>query len=395
MLSIADAALRIQALIARVPTEVVALAEADGRILATPIVAGRPLPGFDNSAMDGFAVRAADVPGTLPVVAAIAAGARAPAPLPPGAAVRIMTGAPLPPGADAIVMFEDARDHGATVELPAAPAGDHVRRQGEDVAVGDLVVAAGTLLGSGEVTVAAALGCATVTVARRPRVAILATGDELRAIDAALAPGELVDSSSYGLRAAVRAAGGAPDYLGVVGDDRDATTAAIARALAADVVITTGGVSVGDHDHVRAALTDAGVTLDFWKVAMRPGKPLAVGQAGATMVFALPGNPVSSWVGFELFVRPALLAMQGAQVTTRPRAPVVLPDGYRKPAGRAHVIRVALVRDGARLIARPHPKQGSAMQSSLVGCDALVEIAAELTEVAPGDTAPAWLVRPV
>ena len=392
MQSIADATARIQALIARVPAETVALDDADGRVLAVPIVAARPLPGFDHSAMDGFAVRAADLPATLPVVGAVAAGARAPTALAAGTAVRIMTGAPMPPGADAVVMFEDARDDGATVTLPATARGSHVRCVGEDVAIGDVVIAAGTRLGAGELTVAAALGCATVAVARRPRVAILATGDELRPITAALGPGEVVDSSGYGMRAAVRAAGGVPDYLGVVVDDRAATAAAIERALAADVVITTGGVSAGDHDHVRGALVDAGVTLDFWKVALRPGKPLAVGQRGATTVFALPGNPVSSWSSFELFVRPALLAMQGAQATTRPRAPVVLVDGYRKAAGRAHVLRASVVRDGATLVATPHPRQGSGMQSSLVGVDALVEIAAEVTVVEPGATALAWLL---
>lgn len=392
MQSIAEASARIQALIARLPAEDVALDEADGRILAGPIVAARALPGFDHAAMDGFAVRAAELPATVPVVGAVAAGARAPAALGAGTAVRIMTGAPLPPGADAVVMFEDARDAGATVELPVTAVGSHVRRVGEDVAIGDEVIAAGTRLGPGELTVAAALGCATVAVARRPRVAILATGDELRPVGATLGLGEVVDSSAYGLRAAVRAAGGAPEYLGVIVDDRAATAAAIARALAADVVLTTGGVSAGDHDHVRGALGDAGVTLDFWKVALRPGKPLAVGRRGATTVFALPGNPVSSWSSFELFVRPALLAMQGARVTTRPRAPVVLVDGYRKAAGRAHVLRAAVVRHGAVLVATPHPRQGSGMQSSLVGVDALVEIAAEVTDVAPGGVVPAWLL---
>jgi molybdopterin molybdotransferase len=392
VLSIHDASERIQAVIGRLPGEPVPLEDADGRILATPIVAARALPGFANSAMDGFAVRAADLPGTLPVVGAIAAGARIPPELQPGTAVRIMTGAPVPPGADTIVMFEDATTDGARVTLPAARRGDHVRAIGEDVAIGDAAVAAGVALRAGELTVAAALGHATVTVARRPRVAILSTGDELVTVDAALAPGQLVDSSSYGLAAAVRAAGGEPRRLGIVADDRAATIAAIAAALTADVVITTGGVSAGDHDHVRDALAAAGVTLDFWKVAMKPGKPFAFGRTATAAVFALPGNPVSSFTAFELFVRPALLAMQGATRTMRPRAPVVLLDGFRKPAGRAHVLRAAIARDGARLIATPHAKQGSAMQSSLVGCDALVEIAADVTEVAPGATAPAWLL---
>ncbi len=393
MLSIAAAAARILETVGRTGDEVVALADAAGRIAAASIVAGRPLPGFTNAAMDGFAARAAELPAVLPVVGMVAAGPGTPAPLAPGTAVRIMTGAPVPAGADCVVMFEDADDRGAMVGLPATRAGTHVRLAGEDLAVGAPAIVAGTRLGPGELTVAAALGCATVRVARRPRVAILATGDELRPIEAELGPGELVDSSAYGLAAAVRAAGGEPEYLGVVADEPDAVTAAIARALAADVVVTTGGVSAGDRDHVRAALAACGVTLDFWKVAMKPGKPLAVGRAGATTVFALPGNPVSSWSSFELFVRPALLAMMGARVVTRPRAPVVLPEGYRKPAGRAHVVRAAVERDGARLLAHPHPRQGSGMMSSLLGVDALIEIAAEVTEVAPGEAAPAWLLE--
>jgi molybdopterin molybdotransferase len=392
MQSIEQASARILELVTPLAAQRVALDDADGRYLAADVIATRSLPGFDNSAMDGFAIRAHDVPATLPVVAAIAAGATMPAPLPSASAVRIMTGAPLPPGADTVVIFEDAHDHGATVDLPAAALGDNVRRVGEDVANGDRVIAAGHRLGPGELTVLAALGCAQVPVGGRPRVALIATGDELRAIDATLAPGQLVDSSAYGLRAAIRAAGGEPDYLGIVGDDRQQVTAAITRALTADIVITTGGVSAGDHDYVRTALADAGVALDFWKVAMKPGKPLAVGRAGRTLVFALPGNPVSSAIGFELFVRPALLALQGAAVVYRPRVPVVVPDGYDKPAGRAHVLRAGLHRDGARLIATPHRKQGSAMQSSLVGCDALLEIPAAATAIAPGATVTAWLL---
>lgn len=395
MITVADATARIQELVGRVEAEDVALDEADGRVLAASVVAQRALPGFDNSAMDGFAVRAAELPATVPVVGAVAAGARQVAPLAPGTAVRIMTGAPVPAGADAVVIFEDAQDHGATAYLPAARSGDNLRRAGEDLAIGELAVAAGTRLGPGELTALAALGCATVAVARRPRVALLATGDELVSITTTPGPGQLVDSSAYGLRAQIAAAGGTAHYLGAVGDDRDALAAAIARALAADVVVTTGGVSAGDHDHVRAALAAAGVTLDFWKVAMKPGKPLAVGRAGSTTVFALPGNPVSSAVAFELFVRPALLAMQGAAITARPRVPVVVPTGYRKAAGRTHFLRARLTRSGVELVATPHPKQGSAMISSLVGCDALVEIAAEAEELAPGDRATALLLRAV
>ena len=395
MITVADASARIEELVGRLASEEVDLDLADGRILAETVVARRALPGFDNSAMDGFAVRAAELPARLPVVGSIAAGAREVAPLAPGTAVRIMTGAPMPAGADAVVMFEDAQDGGTTVTLPAARRGANLRHAGEDVAIGELALAAGTRLGPGELMLLAALGCATVKVARRPQVALLATGDELVSITMVPGPGQLVDSSAYGLRANIAAAGGVAHYLGAVGDDPAELATVIGRALAADVVVTTGGVSMGDHDHVRGALAAAGVTLDFWKVAMKPGKPLAVGKAGSTTVFALPGNPVSSAVAFELFVRPALLAMQGASVTARPRAPVVMPAGYRKAAGRAHFLRARITRDGAELVATPHPKQGSAMISSLVGCDALVEIAAEVESIEPGGHATALLVRAV
>jgi molybdopterin molybdotransferase len=190
-------------------------------------------------------------------------------------------------------------------------------------------------------------------------------------------------------------AGGVPRYLGIARDDAAAVRGLVERALACDVALTTAGVSAGDHDHVRAALTAAGVTLDFWKIAMRPGKPFAAGRAGAVPVFALPGNPVSSILGFELFVRPALLAMQGAASVERPRAPVVLPAGYRKPIGRTHYLRAQLRREGERLIAILHPRQGSAMMTSLVGLDALVEIDAAVGEVAPGALTPALLLRAV
>ncbi|MCA9678514.1 MAG: molybdopterin molybdotransferase MoeA, partial [Myxococcales bacterium] len=238
-----------------------------------------------------------------------------------------------------------------------------------------------------------ALGGAEVEVGRAPRVAILSTGDELVDVATPPGPGQIVDSSAHALAAMCRDAGAAPTYLGRVGDELAATTAALTAALGYDAVITTGGVSAGDHDHVRTALDGAGVELAFWKVAMKPGKPLAFGVRGATPVFGLPGNPVSTVIAFELFVRPALLAMQGAAEVDRPRAPVVLPAGYRKPAGRAHFLRARLDRDGERLVARLHPRQGSAMMSSMIGCHALVEIPADAEAVAPGATVAAILLE--
>ncbi len=396
MLSVSEATVRVLGLVPRLPEELVELAAADGRVLARTIDAGRALPAVATSAMDGFAARAAELPATLPVARSIAAGAEAGA-LAPGTAARIMTGAPLPAGADTVVIFEDARSEeragGAVVELPVSPVGANVRAVGEDIAIGERAVAAGIRLGWGELGLLAALGHARVAVARRPVVAIIATGDELVDIAAAPGPGQIVDSSAYMLAAQITRAGGVPRYLGVARDRQDAVVAMVEQALGADVVLTTGGVSVGDHDHVRGALTALGVALDFWKVAMKPGKPLAVGMRGAVPIFALPGNPVSSAVAFELFVRPALLAMQGAAVTARPRAPVVLPAGYHKPPGRAHYLRARLRRDGERLIAELHARQGSAMLSSLLGLDALVEIPAALGTIEPGATTSALLLE--
>jgi len=395
VLSVAEA---LEAVLARIPAparEAVALDAALGRVLAQDVVATRALPGFDNSAMDGYAARAAELPGTLALAGVVGAGELRAEPVPAGHAVRIFTGAPMPADLDTVVMQENAARDGDRVTLPATPAGDNVRRAGEDVAIGETVLAAGTRLLPWHLGVLAALGVTQVPVARRPNVAIVATGDEL--VDAATVPGpgQLVDSSAHALDALVREAGGVPHRLGVARDDLDAITLLLTAALAHDVVITTGGVSVGDRDHVRAALDAAGVTLELYKIAMKPGKPFSFGRREDTPVFGLPGNPVSTVIGFELFLRPALLAIQGAATVERPRAPVELPAGFRKQPGRAHYLRARVVREGARLVAQVHPKQGSAMLSSLIGVNAIVEIAADVTTIPPGGTAPAILLEAV
>lgn len=394
MLSVTEAQSRIRGRVPRLGHERVKLWDAEGRILAEDLAAARSLPPCDNSAMDGFAVRSADLPGILPVVGEVAAGHPRKDEVPPGAAVRIMTGAPMPPGVDTVVINEDAEiQPDGQVRLPAARPGENVRRAGEDITEGDVALVLGTRLEAGALALLAALGHVTVDVSWQPRVAILATGDELVDVEHTPGFGQIVNSSAHALSALVRAAGGDPNYLGIVRDDRAATAEALRDALEHDVVLTTGGVSAGAHDHVRGALEDAGVTLELWKVAMKPGKPLAFGMAGAVPVFGLPGNPVSTMVAFELFVRPALLHMQCAKEIDRPRAPVVLPGGYRKPAGRAHYLRASLDRDGERLIARLHPKQGSAMMSSMIDAHALVEIPADVSELAPGATAMAILLE--
>ncbi|HTL36859.1 MAG TPA: gephyrin-like molybdotransferase Glp [Kofleriaceae bacterium] len=397
MLSVEEAAKTVSSRIQRLPVEKVSLHAARGRILAENIVASRYLPSFDNSAMDGFAARAAELPATLQVVAKIAAGQMLSDPLPERVAVRIMTGAPVPQGLDTVVIQEDAKVEGGKVTLPAAPVGDNIRRAGEDIAAGEIAVRAGERLDAAELGLLAALGITDVPVARAPRVAIIATGDELVSAGTEPGPSQIIDSSAHALAALIPGCGGVPNYIGIAKDDPGTMAALIASAMNHDVVITTGGVSVGDRDHVRAALRAAGVELELWKVAMKPGKPFSFGVNGArnVPVFGLPGNPVSTFVAFELFVRPALLAMQGAAVTNRPRAPVRLSRGYRKQAGRTHYLRAKIVRNGEHLVANPHPKQGSAMLSSLVGCNGLVELPADATEILPNTVVPAILLDAV
>src|SRR5262245_14678018 len=395
MQSVEDAAKTVAARIEKLPVERIPLRDARSRILAENVVATDFLPPFDNSAMDGFAARSGELPATLPIVAKVAAGQVLTDAIPERVAIRIMTGAPIPQGLDTVVIQEDAKVEGSQVKLPASPVGDNIRKAGEDIAAGDIAVRAGERLNAAELGLLAALGIREVPVARAPRVALIATGDELVAAGQPVGAGQIVDSSAHTLAALIPGCGGVATYVGIAKDDPITMAALIASAMDHDVVITTGGVSVGDRDHVRAALKSAGVELELWKVAMKPGKPFSFGMNGRVPVFGLPGNPVSTFVAFELFVRPALLSMQGANITARPRAPVHLVRGYRKQAGRTHYVRAKVIRNGEALIAHPHSKQGSAIMSSLVGCNALVELPADSTEIMPNSKVPAILLDAV
>ncbi len=397
MLSVDEAKRLILSGVTAARAEVVPIGEADGRVLAHAELARRALPPWDNSAMDGFAVRAGELPGELPVVGTIAAGDPPDRVLEPGTVWRIMTGAPLPAGADAVVMREDVEDSGERARFTETPeVGANIRHRGEDVGAGDELVGAGALLGAGEIGLLAAQGCATVRVWRRPRVAVLSTGDELVNVETEPGPGQIVNSNAYALAAQIREAGGIAVHAGIARDDPASLTEALKRALdSADVLVTSGGVSVGDFDYVKDAMEAAGVRIDFWKVAMKPGKPLAFGAAGDVPVFGLPGNPVSSMVVFELFVRPALLAMQGQTRTERSLAQVVLTAPYRKQPGRAHYLRARVARRGPVLEAVLHPKQGSGNLSSMVGVNALVVVPADWGDVSAGDTLTALMLRPL
>jgi molybdopterin molybdotransferase len=292
--------------------ERVALSEAIGRVLAEPAAAVVDLPPFPSSAMDGYAVRSADTPGRLPVVQRVAAGAPATRPLTQGEAMGIATGGMVPEGADAVIQHERVVANDNEIEIPEAVAnGANVRPVGRDVAAGYAVVPAGARLGPAQIGALAAAGVAEVVCGRRPRVAVLTTGTELREPGSPLGPGEVYEANGVMLAAQLAAEGALVTRLAAVADDDEEHRQALAEGLEHDVLVTSGGVSVGPHDLVRRVEAELGVKEVFWRVAVRPGKPVSFGVRGATLVFGLPGNPVSSLVGCELFVRPALRALQG------------------------------------------------------------------------------------
>jgi molybdopterin molybdotransferase len=356
-------------------SERVALAAAAGRYLAEDASAAVDLPPFASSAMDGFAVRAADTPGRLPVVARIPAGRPASRALEPGEAMGIATGGVVPVGADAVVPVESVAESDNAVEIRGrAAAGAHIRPRGGDVRAGELVVGAGTRLGAAQLGALAAAGLAEAVCARRPRAAVVVTGTELRAPGEPLGPGEVYESNGTLLAAQLASAGADVEVRSVVADDEALHREAIAAGLEADVLVTSGGVSVGPHDLVRRVEAELGVQEVFWRVAVRPGKPVSFGVRSGTLVFGLPGNPVSSLVGFELFVRPALRALQGA-LDPGPafRAGTLLAARTRNP-GRDDLVRAVASwgEEGAAL--EPLSGQDSHMIVRAAGANALVLI---------------------
>jgi molybdopterin molybdotransferase len=352
--------------------ESVPIGAAAGRVLAEPAAALVDLPPFDSSAMDGYAVRADDTPGQLRVVGHSAAGTPFGGALSAGEAVGISTGAEVPRGADAVVPVELVREQGELIETDAVAVGAHIRGRGGDVSAGELVAAAGVRLGAPEVGALAAAGLAEVVCVRRPTVAVLATGSELRAPGEPLAPGEIYESNSTLLAAQLESAGAVVEALPAVADDPPETRAALARGLDFDLLLTSGGVSVGPHDLVRGLLAELGVDEVFWQVAVRPGKPVAFGVRGSTLVFGLPGNPVSSLVGFELFVRPALDALQGL-ADPRPRyLPGRLASSVRRNGGRDELLRARARVDAESVLLEPLGGQESHMIVRSAAADALV-----------------------
>ena len=368
--------------------------EAAGRVLAEPIRATRRHPPADCSAMDGYAVRRADLVGAsearpiaLPVVFEVAAGGQAARRLESGEAARIFTGAPLPPGADAIVMQERTRAAGARVEFLVEPdVREHVRDAGEDFQIGDLLIEAGCVLGAAHLGVLASLGRSIVSVHQQPTVAILSGGDELVEPDRLADDGRIVSSNSYTLAAQCREIGARPVYLGIAEDRPEAIEARLRAGLRADVIVSSAGVSVGDHDHVRSVLEKLGCRLLFWGVHMKPGYPLVFGviEATGTLVFGLPGNPVSTAVTFEQFVRPALRKLMGHRQLFRPVVKARLAEGMKKGRGRLHFVRVTLVRDGEKIVATPTLNQSSGVLTSLVRGQGLAIFPAEADRLEAG-----------
>ena len=370
--------------------EMVALASARGRVLAAPLMAPLPLPPFFNAAVDGWAFRHADLtPGAetaLQEVGRIAAGQAPSRAVAPGEAMRVFTGAPMPPGADTAVMQEDVRRDGAAIFiLPGLKPGANARPAGEDIAAGALALPEGKILGPAEIGLAAALGQARLAVRPRLKVGVFSTGDELASPGSVLGPAQSYDSNRFTLLALLAALPVEAHDLGILPDDRAATEAALHDAAAShDLLLTSGGVSTGEEDHVRAAI-EAGGRLVFWRLAVKPGRPAAMGLVNGTPVLGLPGNPVAAVVTFLHLARPLVLRLAGALPEALPRFVAEADFSYRKKAGRREYVRVSLHATGSLPRARKFAREGAGLLTSLTQSDAFAELPEDITTVSPGD----------
>jgi molybdopterin molybdotransferase len=393
MLGVEEALERILGEFHPLEPERVPILEALGRVLAEDVCADVNIPPHANSSMDGYAVLAADTagasrqaPGRLRVVGDVAAGYFTETAVTPGAAVRIMTGAPIPPGADAVVRVEDTEARGEWAAIFAeVPVGQYVRPAGEDVRSGELVLQRGTIVRPQEVGMLATLGHSQVYVTRRPQVAILATGDEVVEVDVPLAPGKIRNANSYSNAAQVVKYGGVPVMLGIARDQVQELTEKIRAGLVqgVDLFLTSGGVSVGDFDLVKDVLAAEG-EINFWRVRMKPGKPLAFGRIGGVPILGLPGNPVSVMVSFEMFVRPAILKMRGVTEWERPTVEATLMDEVKHKDSRRHYLRVRVEEHGRGYRAYLTGEQGSGILSSMVKANALAIIPEDWTHAPAG-----------
>jgi molybdopterin molybdotransferase len=369
------------------------LAKSLGMVLAEDLIAPHDVPPFDNSAMDGFALVASDTEGAtsdspvkLRITETIAAGHCAAYPVSTGVAARIMTGAPLPEGADAVLQSESTKEaDGSVLVLEPASPGDHVRRAGGDVMAGAKALPAGAVLAPAEIGLAASLGFDLIPVHQRPAVAIVSTGSELVDVGQSLGPGQIYNSNGHSLRALCQQLGIEPDVLDIAADDKATTRELVSRGLEYDVLLTSGGVSVGTFDFVKEVQEELGVQRLLWGVAMKPGKPLVFGKRGGTLVFGLPGNPASAMVSFELFVRPALLSLMGYRRTARPLYTATIIDDLGALKERVNVVRVRVCRRGQGLEATSTGDQGSGRLKSMVGANGLVFVPAASAGFKAGD----------
>jgi molybdopterin molybdotransferase len=374
--------------------EKISLLDALGRVLAENIIADRDNPPWDNSAMDGFAVRYEDIkqeyavttPTVLKVIEDVPAGRFASKTVGKGEAIRIMTGAALPQGADTVLKIEDTEATSDTVKVfKPELQGANIRPQGEDVRKGDCIIPKGKVIRPAEAGMLAILAKPFIFVYQRPRVAILSTGDELADLDERLTDEKIINSNSYGIAAAVREAGGLPHLLGIAKDNPADLKAKIGQGLNADILVLSGGVSMGDYDFTKPVFQELGGEMNFWKLAIRPGQPVAFGKIGKTLAFGLPGNPVSSMVTFEQLVRPAMLQMCGHKVLTRPVVQAVFQERFSKRPDRRHFLRGLLWMERGMLMVRTTGPQGSGILTSLVKANGLIDIPVEVEKLKPGD----------
>lgn len=388
MLTYEEARRRILERVSPLGVERIPLDAAAGRSLAGEVRAPADLPPWDNSAMDGYAVRSSDCPGeaVLAIAGYQTAGGPGASAVHKGSAVRIMTGSPIPEGCDAVVPFEEAEERDGSVRIPApVRPRQHIRFRGEDIRAGAQVIPEGTVLRPPQISLLATFGRAMVPVYRKPRVAVLSTGDELVELGEPLDHGKIVNSNSHALAAAIAEAGGDPLLLGIARDEREDLRAKLSAGLAADILVTSAGVSAGDRDLVRDVLAELGVENVFWKVLIKPGGPTAFGLSGTTPVFSLPGNPVSSLITFEVFVRPAVRKMTGSLHPVKPPVKAALAEPVTKKPGKTQFLRVMIETGKEGYLARTAGDQNTGILRTLVLADGIAVLPAERTTFTAGE----------
>jgi molybdopterin molybdotransferase len=387
----------LKTVLAAVPVlgvEKVSLLDTLGRVLGEDIVALRDNPPWDNSAMDGFAVRYEDIkqahavttPTMLTVIEDVPAGKFPAKAVGKGEAIRIMTGAPVPKGADTVLKVEDTENQPTWVKVfKEEKKGANIRLQGEDVRKGDCIIPRGKIIRPAEAGMLAILAKSFVFVYQRPRVAILSTGDELADLDERFSEEKIVNSNSYGIAAQAKEAGGLPMLLGIAKDSPEDLKAKIRQGLNADFLVLSGGISMGDYDFTKPVFQELGGEMNFWKLAIRPGQPVAFGKIGKTLAFGLPGNPVSSMITFEQLVRPAILKMCGSQTLARPVVQAIFQEKFSKRPDRRHFLRGILWMENGMLMVRTTGSQGSGILTSMVKANGLIDIPVEVEKLKPGD----------